>query len=754
MPQPSNVPPLLKPYLQHGVHLDWGEGSQAKGDCPWCGNDKGKFSVSVDSGLWHCWVCKTGSDKGGGNALTFVKLLWERSLAATRTRDLEELAKARGLLDYQTLTEWGVCRSITNRDWLIPGFDAEGKLHQLYRWVKKGNKRSPIPTPHLWPEGKAHGLLGVNLHDKDCEIVYLHESWGNALTFWEVLRQAKNREGGVLEVTGSVEASLAAKASVLAVPGSSTFHLDWLPLVRGKRVVLMYDSDYPSEKSGKSVEGAGIAGTKRVAAAILGVAGSIEYVKWGEDGYDPDSKSGLDVRDVLSNGEDVEGRVKLLESLLGQVEPVPTSWLPTGAKIRAASHANGNGNREIEPLPCHSWKELISSWSRAARMRTDIEDMLWAMITVVASTMQTGNQLFLQCVADAGSLKTVMCDALLVSKGCYSLEHLTGFHSGFKGSGDEKHEDFSILARINGRAMITPEGDVMMSNPNFPELMSQARRIFDGTSGATYKNSKEDKRYTGLRTPWIMAGTPALLDRNESRLGDRFLKIIMSQPDADERRQILRRAAYSEMRSVVRSSNHDPSSCVDPAMLEAYRLTGGYVDYLRANITDLLSALWIDEDALADRCGDLGELAAFLRARPNEDKTKLETHDTKELPTRLTKQLVRLAMVGAVVLNAKDVGDDVMRRVRKVAIDTASGTTFRMAAAMSANLLGLEDAEVASKANLQVERCRKLLYFMRSVGAAESRKQPKRPGHSSRDRWHLSGHLQEIWDRIVGEEKP
>ena len=53
----------------------------------------------------------------------------------------------------------------------------------------------------------------------------------------------------------------------------------------------------------------------------------------------------------------------------------------------------------------------------------------------------------------------------------------------------------------------------LLSSPKFAELMSQQRRIFDGTSGASYKNRKEDVRFTGLRTPWVMAVTPSSINR-------------------------------------------------------------------------------------------------------------------------------------------------------------------------------------------------------------------------------------------------
>ncbi len=260
------------------------------------------------------------------------------------------------------------------------------------------------------------------------------------------------------------------------------------------------------------VRGAGITGVER-ACALLGAAtnkpASVSYLCWGPDGYDPELPSGYDVRDHLTKGpngpiRDVGDRIERLGELLAKVRLVPQEWLAGGvAGGTVVTHT------AVE-APC-TWEELISLWSkpRALRMRQELKDVLAVMLAVTTSTMQTGDQVFLQVLGPPGTAKTKFCDALLTAdEFCYPLEQLTGFHSGWQ---DGSGQDFSLLSRVNGKTMITPEGDVLMSSPRFAEIMSQQRRIFDGTSGASYKNQKVDQRYTGLRTPWIIAGTPALI---------------------------------------------------------------------------------------------------------------------------------------------------------------------------------------------------------------------------------------------------
>ena len=344
---------------------------------------------------------------------------------------------------------------------------------------------------------------------------------------------------------------------------------------------------------------------------------------------------------------------------------------------------------------------------------------------------------------------TRLCDALLVSRKCVPLEHLKGFYSGYT---DSTGEDFSLLARVNRKTLITPEMDVMMGDPNFVKLMSEARRIFDGTGGASYKNRKEDLRYTGLRTPWIAAGTPALLDSDQSRIGDRFLKVYVDRPSADEQRSILMRAGYAELGGVVQTSNGRAEGQMSAEMARAYALTGGYVDYLRGNAAELLSAVQQDAEQVVERCATLAEFTALLRARPNADPRKQEGEVVVELPSRLTKQFVRLAKCLAVVLCRPEIDDDVLRLVRTVALDTARGRTMEIVRHLyNAGAVGLSLAELAGKTHHGQEREGAMLAFLRhpTLGVAQRVQTPKRPGLVPRIHWTLTPRMRQLYQEVV-----
>lgn len=730
----------LRPLEFLGVEFVRSMG-RAVGTCPFC--DKPKLYGAPDTGQWQCKVCGRQ-----GNALTFVRELWE--ISSSSCVQLTVLATERRINE-SALVAWGVRFSTTCGAYVVPGFDATGKLMQLYKRSRVYHKGEWVwrllPVPGLWPDGKSHALhMAPGDLDAGRSEVYLCEGPWDGAAWWAAGGAYKRTsDPAVLDPTGSRSASILSDANVFAQPGCGVFKDSWMPLFRDKRVVLCQDSDHPVERHGK-VTTAGRDAAERTARLLKGVAKSVDWVRWGEAGFDPDKPSGHDVRDELSSFEDVPSGVL---SLLSKVEEVPADWF---AGPRPSITANG-APREIQPSACSTWAVCEAAWAKALEWRQVMADVLSVMLAVTASTEQAGNQLFFQVLGDAGSAKTTMCEGLLVSPTCHHLEHLTGFHSGWKKPGADG-KDCSLISRINNKTLVTPEGDVIVSSPNFAELMSQQRRIFDGKSGATYKNSDEDKLYTGLRTPWIMAGTMALLSTDQSRLGDRFLRVIIDPPGEDLKRRIIRSALRSEIAAMDTKSNGTAGSCVEPKLRDAQALTGGYVDWLRANVTHALSGVHIPE-WVEDRCIDLAELTADLRARPDPDTRKQDVHDTKELPTRIARQLIRLAKHLAVVLNKREVDADVMRRVKKVALDTAYGTSLNIVKWLCApnprtrsawQHSGLMVGVLSVWTGINEERMTSYLMFLRKIGVVTHTSSA-----GTRGSWRLTDRVFNLYNSIQGD---
>lgn len=458
---------------------------------------------------------------------------------------------------------------------------------------------------------------------------------------------------------------------------------------------------------------------KRPTAPITRPAAGKGKTTGNQPGASPGTREGLAVR------------LQRWLQVVRWLQPVPKDWIDVVK--------GGVAKESLESTPCTTYEDLLNSWKVAMRWRRHMDDVLSVMLAVALSTIQQGDQLFLMVIGDASSGKTRFCDGMLVSRHCHQLEHLTGFFSGHK---DDEGNDYSLINRVNRKCMITPEGDMMMSNPNFVQIMAQQRRIFDGSGGATYKNLKEDRVYKGLRTPWIIAGTPVMMEKDQASLGDRFLKVYLESPNQKERRQILRKISESALESVAVTA--DGEKLVNRKQQEAYQKTGGYIDWLRDN-THLIGKVLVQEEHI-EECEDLAEFIAFMRARPAKTD---EAPATKEEPNRLNHQFIRLMCCLAVVLNKDKVDEEVMRRVKKVAIDTGRGPVLDIVRYIyEQDDVYVTTAAMAIRLDMKEDLVRKYMRFLKKIKVVKlatdaGAKRSKTP------LWGLTPFVRELCDRIL-----
>lgn len=291
-------PEKLRPYFFMGVNLEWKDGDKdAYGDCLFCGREK-KFSVKIETGQFRCVVCEEGNESGGGNVYTFLRQLWEGSDNQFDSHPFVALQEDRRLLYSETLAKWGIRKSLTNDDWIAPGYNADGKLMNLYRYVDDGKRMAWFPAPTL-----KHQLFGVQLFDSKKPTVYLTEGIWDAMALWETMSRSKQTESGDLVQTGNPDACLLAKANVIAIAASHTFTEEMLPLFAGKNVILMGQNDHPKDNQGKVVAPASYNGVHRIVRMFHASdcpPSSIQMLNYGEGGYDPKLPSGFDIRDALT----------------------------------------------------------------------------------------------------------------------------------------------------------------------------------------------------------------------------------------------------------------------------------------------------------------------------------------------------------------------------------------------------------------------------------------------------------------------
>lgn len=725
MPDVAQIlPDALKPWTFHGFDLSYREGDkEARGTCPFCGRE-GKLYVNAESGQWNCRKCNEG-----GNVFTLLRRLWEER---GQSDNALSLLAERKRVSVEAMVAWGAgVGFVAPEDIFVPGFDAGGQVMQLYRWTY-----NPGDDRFYWnmPKGLKHALLGVHLFDRNKRDVYLCEGFWDAVALWETLRSLRRTENGVYLPTDDESDSLLANANVLAIPTATTFNEHWAELFSGCRVFLCLDSDHP-DKMGRV---SGLEGTKH-AVSVLALADDppeeMQWLVWGEGGYDKELKSGYDVRDLLTSGDE-EDRNMGLERLFHSLEPVPADWINAAKK---------KGKPCLEPIECRDWATVEKACQKGFTFTEGHNRGLSCMFACAASVDIGGAQLWMQFIGPPSCGKTSLGEGLLIArKECVSRSVLKGFHSGWK---TEDGKDHSVMAAIKGKAVITKDGDSLLNAENKAVIMSEARDGYDRSSVYQGRNGVLHE-YLDHSWVWMIYGTSAMRELDASELGQRFVHcVIMEGVDKKVERAINdgRMTAFEALMANQASANGDGTD--GPERTFAKRVIGGYMIYLRRNMKYLVSQVRNTDEA-REEIKLLAEFVALFRARPS---TTQNEDVTRELSTRLLEQLGKLAYCLAAVLGKRVIDKEVMRRVRQCAFDTCRGKTVRLAKAVfRAGPRGASAQALSIECNLDLREIKSLLIFLKTIDVLEPIVEKKKVGVGAAGlKWRLTKDATTLYKKLL-----
>ncbi len=728
----AEPPDKLAPYAFHGVDLATPRNGEAKGDCPFCGKE-GKWSVSCETGQWHCWSCQEK-----GNIYTFLSKLWETS--DSTSVGMDGLVEDRGFMGDSAPHQWGLHPSPLTGNWIIPGHNHEGKLVQLYAWMTdfQTGKRRLMPTT-----GLGHHLMGLPLvsnppptPDRPSTLVVCEGAW-DGIALWEALRQWDQGE----------------TFDVVAIPGASSFPESWLPTFQGRDVVLAYHNDHPrtNKLTRAVIPPAGWEGMRRAAGVLNGVARSVRFLCWSNDpakDHEPLFKDGWDVRDHLCQFPTAEERVTLAQELLSWVKDVPALWLSASS----FSQKNGRGQKhiELEPVRCESWMEVKNQWKKCVTLTDDLDAVLSSMFAVRASVKQAGSQLWMHVLGPPSSCKTTLAYGLVVDRHgvvAESLSTIASLYSGYK-SDKEGSEDFSFVCRIRDKVLVVPDGDTLLRSPNKDRILSQLRELYDRVGHSAYNNGMGGVYHMNMGA--IFCGTSAMRELDGSELGERCLKVCVNEMTAEEEDDVGWMAVNRMAESCKISVNGRADASDSPDKVLAKRMMGGYSRFLGENAAELVCDVDFDLDA-RKMVHSLGAFTAFMRSR----RSKKQDEDTqKEMPFRLQEQLSKLAIFTAVAMGKGSTDHDTMKRVRKAALDTSRGRVFRVCRAVAK--VGREHGAFLATLSHQVEepeeKLRDLLGFLRQVGGMETFVRASTTNTvNARRRWRLSGRMENLWREVMVE---
>jgi hypothetical protein len=421
----------------------------------------------------------------------------------------------------------------------------------------------------------------------------------------------------------------------------------------------------------------------------------------------------------------------VLQWILERVVTVPEEWL-SGASSQTKS---------MEPQDCQEYKTLINAWKKALKWTSGLDCSLSVMLAASASTCLVGEQLWFKIIGPPSCGKTTILEGLAINKEyVFSKDSIRGFFQGWK---SEDGKDLSVAAMANRMTLATKDGDTLLKTPNLAQILGEARGLYDKVGRTHYRNAVMND-YEDHRMTWLLCGTKALREIDESELGTRFLDcVVMDAIDDEFEDEVTWRAVNQEARAMRAESNGNPDKQHPGALTEAMKMTGGYLSHLRENVVELLSRVEATPEQLRI-CGRFGKFVAYMRARPVKGS---DDDVTREFAPRLAKQLVRLSCCLAVTLNKTTLDGEPLRRTRKIAMDTSRGKTLDLVSAIYyGEAEGRNSKSLGLETGMPYGECRRMLRFLKRIGVLRTFKQK---GQST-EYWALTkmfkGLLEDVWN--------
>lgn len=589
----------LRGFSTHGVEFGSIKGNQQIGECPFC-HKKDHFYINTKNLLWDCKRCGKN-----GNFSKFLEEISTQNEKGFKEEATLALAKDREL-PASAFKDWGF--GWNGSYYTLPVRSFQGRIEDL-RIYRPGQK--PQAT-----SGATLGLLGAShLYRHPNHPVYICEGEWDVLALVWLLRK------------------LGKKGCVVGVPGANVFKQNWITLLQGREVNILYDHDQAGEQ-----------GKKMLLEKLKGVAKSIKVVEW------PASlPEGWDIRDLIKKEAIKDGKPRNTFNKL---------HLLLKDSSKNGVHKEENKGKEFVPLegagPRVDPEEVFAAYKKWLYLKDD-EPLQVLFGTAFANRLQ-GDPLWVFLVAPPGGMKS----ELLMSISAHpSIEATTSItpHSLISGMQFANGVDPSLLPRLDGRVLVIKDFTTLLTM-NFTardEIFGVLRDCYDGKTEKIFGN--------GLRRSYtshfgILAGvTPAIesFAAAHQSLGERFLKYRLPFGDKSE----------NEFEKISRALKNIDKEI---AMHEDLRTIGSRV--LEAKLPDKIPTI---PDKVLNWIIHLAQTIAMMRGVVERDKFNQQVNykPVIEIGTRLAKQMAKLAMGIAIYLGKEEVDFGIYDLVRRIALDTA-----------------------------------------------------------------------------------
>lgn len=695
----KDAPAPIKPFICHGVELTKVDGSnQFLGNCPFCGK-RSKFYVNEENGMYDCKVCGAT-----GNAVTFMTVHAHKMVEETSDNKLAELAGSRGTVkigrkQYSTPIPLNILKTFkvswdeVGAQWLIPIFSPSGDTVRDIRRYR---------------DGQVFATAGIKLQlgglerikkAKASDTIWLCEGEFDAFAMqWLLVLLKANKTN-----------------HVCWVPGATVLKEEWAQYFKGRNVIAVYDNDLAGDK-----------GQLRCYKFIKSVASSLTFVNW------PDSKpKGYDLRDyiVRSISTEVDPQ-KILNGLTCLLSEIPRRE----DEVEIAEHKGEEADEEdIEPA---SFQETLEVFKAHILMNEDMVNALKVCLAVCLSNSVPSDPLWVYLVGPPGSGKTLLLSSLQESRHCKFVSTITAHSlvSGWRGEGDN---DPSLIPKLRGKTFVAKDFTEILTMPAMvqDDIFSTLRGAYDGYVQRPFGNGIT-REYKDCHFSMIAGVTHAVHGHTKASLGERFIKYQLDTPTSKQTDDIV----MSAMMSVGKERE------MEIALQEITKR------FLARKIGPIPKI----SQPFAERLSALVQLIAVMRSQVERDFRGEEVmyRPVAEFGTRLAKQLVKLAMMLALVEDKTEIDEETFELVQKVAYDTAYGFHLDIIETMMKLGGSATKSDIAEKAELPnstLNRRMDDLVVLKAIKLSDFDKKHGRTGGRPSRMYEVTKKVADLWNRAQGE---
>jgi len=327
-----------------------------------------------------------------------------------------------------------------------------------------------------------------------------------------------------------------------------------------------------------------------------------------------------------------------------------------------------------ESIDCENFDDVLTVCKNWLFLESRDEVFILVSMAALLDRELEGDPIWLFLVTPSGGMKSELIRALSGYDKAYTLDILTPntFISGLTRKNKDTGEPEPVgglLRHMDEKCLLLKDFTTILSSDQGTrsEIYGQLRSIYDGYFEKGFGTLPEPIRVRA--TIGLVAGVTPIIDKYSKMtglLGERFLK-IRSNPN---KRKVTQKA----------SSNAGKEKQMRHELSQAFETFFKHLDFSNA------------PDLSAEQAKDLLEIGLYLgymRAHVWTTWAQGAIVDmdvvSPEVPTRVTKQLRKLARIIAVILGHEEIGEYEMNVLRRVARDTSNQKRQKIVDALSEN---------------------------------------------------------------------